>query len=76
MISTAGFIREGLYDDIYNYAIQVLNGIADDDTLFKEFCTLSALKLFIFAVPVASIEDIPSIEKLIYPHLLLHYVTQ
>lgn len=34
MISTAGFIREGLYDDIYNYAIQVLNGIAEDDTLF------------------------------------------
>lgn len=34
MISTAGFIREGLYDDIYNYSLQVLDGIAEDDTIF------------------------------------------
>lgn len=34
MISTAGFLREGLYDDIYDYAINVLNGIAEDDTFF------------------------------------------
>ena len=34
MISTAGFLREGLYDDIYDYAINILNGIAEDDTFF------------------------------------------
>ncbi len=34
MISTAGFLRGGLYDDIYEYAINVLDGIAEDDSFF------------------------------------------
>lgn len=33
MITTAGFVREGLFDDIYNYSKQVLDGIVEDDTL-------------------------------------------
>lgn len=34
MISTAGFVREGLYDDIYDYASKVLDGIFQDDSFF------------------------------------------
>lgn len=34
MISTAGFVREGLYDDMYNYASKVIDGIIEDDTFF------------------------------------------
>lgn len=34
MISTAGFLRGGLYDDIYDYAINILNGIVEDDSFF------------------------------------------
>ena len=33
MITTAGFVREGLFDDIYNYSKQVLDGIVDDETI-------------------------------------------
>jgi phage terminase large subunit-like protein len=32
MITTAGFVRGGLYDDIYDHAINVLEGISPDDT--------------------------------------------
>ena len=31
MITTAGFIRENIYDDIYDYATKVLNGIEKDE---------------------------------------------
>lgn len=31
MITTAGFVRENIYDDIYNYAVNVLNGINKDE---------------------------------------------
>jgi len=34
MITTAGFVREGLFDDIYDYASKVLDGIIEDDRLF------------------------------------------
>lgn len=30
-ISTAGFVRENIYDDLYNYAEDVLNGIIQDE---------------------------------------------
>lgn len=33
MITTAGFLREGLFDDIYNYSKQVLDGVIEDDSL-------------------------------------------
>jgi len=33
MITTAGFVREGLFDDTYNYAKKVLDGVVDDPTL-------------------------------------------
>ena len=31
MITTAGFVRECIYDDIYDYACKVLDGIIEDD---------------------------------------------
>lgn len=31
MITTAGFVRESIYDDMYEYADNVLNGIVKDD---------------------------------------------
>lgn len=34
MITTAGFVREGLFDDMYSYASKVLDGTVEDDTLF------------------------------------------
>lgn len=34
MISTAGFVRGGLFDDMYEYATKVLDGIIEDDRLF------------------------------------------
>lgn len=34
MITTAGFIREGLFDDKYDYASKVLDGILEDDGFF------------------------------------------
>jgi phage terminase large subunit-like protein len=33
MISTAGFVREGLYDNMYDHAVNILEGISPDDTL-------------------------------------------
>ncbi len=32
MITTSGFVREGLFDDKYSYAKQVLDGVIDDPT--------------------------------------------
>ena len=32
MITTAGFVREGLFDDTYNYAKQVLDGTIEGDS--------------------------------------------
>lgn len=34
MITTAGYVRGALYDDIYDYMIQVLDGTYHDDTVF------------------------------------------
>lgn len=34
MISTAGFVRGGLFDDMYEYSTKVLDGIIEDDRLF------------------------------------------
>ena len=34
MITTAGFVREGLFDDIYDYAKKVVDGVFEDDTFF------------------------------------------
>jgi phage terminase large subunit-like protein len=34
MITTAGFIRQGLFDDKYEYAVQVLDGALEDDRFF------------------------------------------
>lgn len=34
MISTSGFVREGLFDDMYHYAIAVIEGIHEDDSFF------------------------------------------
>lgn len=34
MITTAGFVRQGLFDDLYEYSKQVLDGVIEDDTLF------------------------------------------
>ncbi|MFS8630656.1 MAG: terminase large subunit, partial [Bacillales bacterium] len=31
MITTAGFVRENIFDNIYNYACKVLDGIIEDD---------------------------------------------
>jgi len=31
MITTAGFVRECIYDDIYDYACRVLDGVVDDE---------------------------------------------
>lgn len=31
MITTAGFVRECIFDDIYDYACKVLDGVIDDD---------------------------------------------
>lgn len=31
MITTSGFVREGLFDDIYAYATRVLDGVIEDD---------------------------------------------
>lgn len=33
MITTAGFVREGLFDDMYSYSKKVLDGVIEDDTL-------------------------------------------
>lgn len=34
MITTAGFVRAGLFDDEYEYATKVIDGIIEDDSLF------------------------------------------
>ena len=34
MITTAGFVRGGLFDDKYDYAAQVLDGVIEDDGFF------------------------------------------
>jgi phage terminase large subunit-like protein len=34
IITTAGFVRGGLFDDLYDYSSQVLDGIVEDDELF------------------------------------------
>ncbi len=34
MITTAGFVRQGLFDDKYEYAVQVLDGVIEDDSFF------------------------------------------
>lgn len=34
MITTAGFVREGLFDDTYKYCSMILDGLVDDDTVF------------------------------------------
>ncbi len=34
IITTAGFVRGGLYDDLYRYAELVINGVVEDDTFF------------------------------------------
>lgn len=34
MITTAGFVRAGLFDDEYEYAAKVIDGIIEDDSLF------------------------------------------
>lgn len=34
MITTAGFVRGGLFDDIYEYSSKVLDGVIEDDRLF------------------------------------------
>lgn len=34
MITTAGFVREGLFDDTYSYCSKVLDGTIKDDTIF------------------------------------------
>lgn len=34
MITTAGFVRMGLFDDMYDYSSKVIDGIVEDDTLF------------------------------------------
>lgn len=34
MITTSGFVRSGLFDDMYEYASKVVDGIIEDDTLF------------------------------------------
>jgi phage terminase large subunit-like protein len=34
MITTAGFVRGGLFDDTYEYSTKVLDGIIEDDRLF------------------------------------------
>jgi len=34
MITTAGFVRQGLFDDKYEYAVQVLDGVIPDDSFF------------------------------------------
>ena len=31
MITTAGFVRECIYDDIYDYACKVLDGVVEDE---------------------------------------------
>lgn len=33
MITTAGFVRGGLFDDLYEYSKKVLDGVIEDDTL-------------------------------------------
>jgi phage terminase large subunit-like protein len=34
MITTAGFVRGALYDDTYDYATKVLDGVVEDDTFY------------------------------------------
>lgn len=34
MITTSGFVRGGLFDDIYDYSKKVIDGVFNDDTLF------------------------------------------
>lgn len=34
MITTAGFVREGLFDDTYRYCSMILDGLVQDDTVF------------------------------------------
>lgn len=34
MITTAGFVREGLFDDTYTYCSKILDGIIEDDAVF------------------------------------------
>ena len=34
MITTSGFVREGLFDDTYSYCSKLLEGIIEDDTVF------------------------------------------
>jgi len=34
MITTAGFVREGLFDDTYTYCSKILDGVVEDDTVF------------------------------------------
>lgn len=44
MITTAGFVREGLFDDLYKYASDVLDGIVEDDRLFPLIYELDSTK--------------------------------
>ena len=34
MITTSGFVREGLFDDIYNYATKVIDGSVENESFF------------------------------------------
>lgn len=44
MISTAGFVRGGLFDDMYEYSSKVLDGIIEDDRLFPLIYELDDIK--------------------------------
>lgn len=43
MISTAGFVRAGLFDDKYEYAVKVLDGIIEDDSFMPIIYELDSL---------------------------------
>lgn len=42
-ITTSGFIREGIYDELYDYAEQVLNGEIEDEHFLSFICELDEL---------------------------------
>lgn len=44
MITTGGFVRGGLFDDMYDYSSKVIDGLIDDDTLFPLIYELDDIK--------------------------------
>lgn len=72
MITTAGFVRENIYDDMYEYSNNVLNGITDDERFLSFIYELddrkewTNSKCWQKANPaLGTIKDIKTLEELV-----------